>query len=59
MKETIAKYDWLSAQQCQPMAWHAFRAASAPPNEADRFRMEQGQEVGALARKLYADGILR
>src|SRR6185369_803691 len=40
------------------MAWHGLRAAAAPPNEADRFRMQQGQEIGALARELYADGIL-
>lgn len=58
MKETISKYDWLTAQACPAMAWHALRtAATAAPSEADRFRMEQGQEIGALARKLYPQGI--
>lgn len=58
MKETIAKSDWLSAQQCPAKAWHELRADSPAPNEAECFRMQQGQEVGALARKLYPDGIL-
>ena len=44
MKETIAKSDWLKAQQCPAMAWHGLRTASQAPNEADRFRMQQGQE---------------
>jgi hypothetical protein len=59
MKETISKYTWLMAQACPAMAWHALRTAptAAAPSEADRFRMEQGQEIGALARKLYPQGI--
>ena len=58
MKNTITKSDWLAAQQCLGMAWYAFRADPSPPAEADRFRMEQGQEVGSLARKRYPDGVL-
>jgi len=58
VKETIAKYDWLTAQQCPAMAWRGLRAAPQTPDEAGLFRMEQGQEIGALARQLYADGIL-
>jgi hypothetical protein len=58
MKETIAKFDWLTAQQCSARAWYGMRAAFTSPYEAERFRMQQGQEVGALARKLYPDGIL-
>jgi hypothetical protein len=58
MKETIAKANWLTAEQCQAMAWHGLRAVSTAPNEAELFRMEQGQEVGTLAQKLYPDGIL-
>ncbi len=38
------------------MAWFELRAAPTPPNEAARFRMEQGQEIGALARGLYPTG---
>jgi hypothetical protein len=40
------------------MAWFGLRAAPTPPSEAERFRMEQGQEVGALARELYPGGTL-
>ena len=40
------------------MAWHRLRARLPLPDEATRFRMEQGQEVGALARTLYPDGLL-
>jgi hypothetical protein len=58
MKETLSKFDWLTAQVCPAMAWHGLRAEPTAPSEADRFRMEQGQEIGALARKLYPDGIL-
>src|ERR1017187_3019445 len=58
MRETITKADWLAAEQCLAMAWFRLRAASTPPNEADRFRMEQGQEIGSLARELYPQGIL-
>ncbi len=59
MKETLSKFDWLTALACPAMAWHGLRAAAqTAPREADRFRMEQGQEIGALARKLYPNGIL-
>jgi len=58
MKEAIAKFDWLTAQECTTRAWYGLRAPSAAPNEAERFRMQQGQEVGALARQLYPGGIL-
>jgi hypothetical protein len=40
------------------MAWFRLRTAPAPPSEADRFRMEQGQEIGRLARSLYPDGVM-
>ncbi len=40
------------------MAWHGLRAASLTPSEAERFRMEQGQEVGALAQQLYPKGVV-
>ncbi len=58
MKETISKFDWLTAQACLAMAWHALRTERTALSEADRFRMEQGQEIGALARKPYPGGIL-
>ena len=55
---TMTKSDWLSAEECPAMAWRELRAAPTPPDEAGRFRMEQGQDVGSLARKLYPNGIL-
>jgi CRISPR/Cas system-associated exonuclease Cas4 (RecB family) len=57
MKEGITKADWLTALACQSMAWRSMRSAPSAPDEADRFRMQQGQEIGALARKLYPDGV--
>ncbi|HXA79205.1 MAG TPA: DUF2779 domain-containing protein [Candidatus Acidoferrales bacterium] len=39
-------------------AWFGLRAVRAIPNEAERFRMEQGQEIGRLARTLYPNGVL-
>lgn len=38
------------------MGWFKLRASPASPSEAERFRMEQGQEIGRLARNLYPDG---
>lgn len=58
MKDTISKSDWLAAQVCPAMAWYGFRSSPSAPTEAERFRMQQGQEVGALARQLYPAGIL-
>src|ERR1700722_4128672 len=59
MHETISEFDCPPAQACPAMAWHRLRAESTNPlSEADRFRMEQGQEIGALARELYPEGIL-
>lgn len=58
MKNTICKADWLTAGQCEAMAWYGRRVETPPPDEATRFRMEQGQEVGALARGLHPNGIL-
>jgi hypothetical protein len=58
MRDTITKSDWLNAEQCLSMAWFGLRAAPEAPRESERFRMEQGQEVGALARALYPDGTL-
>src|SRR3954454_17830741 len=40
------------------MAWYAFRDGAPAPDDAASFRMQQGQEVGELARKLYPDGVL-
>src|SRR5690348_11264652 len=58
MQELIRKSDWLTARECVGMAWRLMRAEANPPGEADRFRMEQGQEVGRRARSLFPGGVL-
>ncbi|MBZ5590658.1 MAG: DUF2779 domain-containing protein [Acidobacteriia bacterium] len=58
MRDLITKSDWLTAQQCTGMAWYGLRADPVAPDEAGRFRMQQGQEIGALARKLYPSGVI-
>jgi hypothetical protein len=40
------------------MAWYALRLGHEAPTEAELFRMEQGQEIGILARQLYPGGIV-
>jgi len=58
MRTTISKSDWLSAQQCLTKAWLGRRTTPPALSEADLFRMEQGREVGSLARALYPNGML-
>ena len=58
MRDTVTKSDWLHAMQCLLGAWYRLREGISAPDEAARFRMEQGQEVGALARKLYPEGLM-
>jgi hypothetical protein len=54
----ITKSDWLAARECLAKAWFGLRSARTTPNEAVLFRMEQGLEIGLLARTLYPNGIL-
>ena len=54
---TLSKRDWLAATQCLAMPWYARRSERPPLSEATRFRMQQGQEVGAAARSLFPEGI--
>jgi hypothetical protein len=58
MRATISKSDWLSARKCSAQGWYALRAELTAPDEAGHFRMQQGQEIGVLARKLYPGGVL-
>ncbi len=53
----IKKSTWLMATECATQAWLSMRERLDSPNEAERFRMEQGQEIGRLARELYPDGV--
>jgi CRISPR/Cas system-associated exonuclease Cas4 (RecB family) len=57
MKTSIAKSEWIAAVQCPAKAWRLLRAGALAPSEAELFRMQQGQEIGALARSLYSDGV--
>lgn len=58
MEGYFTKADWLGAEQCPAQAWFALRGIQTAPSEADLFQMEQGQEVGHLARELYPNGVL-
>jgi predicted RecB family nuclease len=57
MNGNIAKANWLTSTACQSMTWRGMRSTSSAPAEADRFRMQQGQEIGALARGIFPDGV--
>jgi len=57
MKGAISKSDWLAAEQCLSNAWFGLRAPATAPDEAGHFRMEQGQEVGRIARELDQKGL--
>jgi hypothetical protein len=56
---TITKKHYLAGQQCPKLAWHTFNdTASMPPiDPALEDRMQQGREVGALARRLFPTGV--
>jgi hypothetical protein len=58
MRDYLTKHDWLHAQQCLGMAWHDLRAQSDPADEATLFRMQQGRELGMLARELHPEGVI-
>lgn len=58
MRDTIVKSTWLTAQQCPTKAWLDVRADQKAPDEAALFRMEQGREIGDLAKELFPTGIL-
>jgi uncharacterized protein DUF2779 len=57
VKEAITKTDWLTSEECLAKAWFGLHTAAIAPNEAELFRMEQGQDIGRLARELYPNGI--
>jgi predicted RecB family nuclease len=58
IRERITKSDWLAAQGCTSQAWFALRSKRTVPNEAGLFRMEQGREIGTLARELFPGGTI-
>jgi CRISPR/Cas system-associated exonuclease Cas4 (RecB family) len=58
METTIVKAGWLTARTCKRKAWLEMREESEPLSEGDRFRIEQGREIGELARGLFPSGHL-
>lgn len=57
MIEHFSKSDWLTALQCPTQAWLSHRADGESLSESELFRMQQGQEVGELARALFPHGV--
>lgn len=58
MRDAIAKSDWLTFGDCPTEAWYYLRACPEAPSESEFFRLQQGQEIGALARQMYPEGTL-
>lgn len=58
MRQTIAKETWLAAHRCAVKGWLDIRTEPVAPDEAALFRMEEGREVGDLAKELFPNGIL-
>tara|TARA_Y100000588_G_scaffold151988_1_gene166114 strand:- start:1154 stop:2629 length:1476 start_codon:yes stop_codon:yes gene_type:complete len=57
-EHTINKSIWIANAECPTKAWKAMRQSPKALTEGDQFRMEQGREIGELARELYPDGIM-
>ncbi|MEY2536427.1 MAG: hypothetical protein QOG67_167 [Verrucomicrobiota bacterium] len=57
MRQVLTKADWLAARGCVTQGWFQLREPSAAPTEAERFRMQQGFEVGLRARDLFPNGM--
>ena len=55
----LSKSAYLAGQQCKKLLWHRFNARDQfpPIDEATQAIFDQGHEVGALAKKLFPDGI--
>ena len=56
---TITKRHYLAGVQCHKLVWHLLNDPDAVsgPDPALQDRLRQGTEVGALARKLYPNGV--
>lgn len=64
MKQTISKDLFLHAAVCPTLGWRlradlpGDRATSAPVTPGEQFWMEQGAEIGRMARGLFPSGVL-
>ena len=57
--KSVSKEIFLKSRSCLTWGWYLRnQEKSAVLSEADRFRMEQGAEVGKIARTLYPEGVL-
>lgn len=59
MEQRINKEIFLQGQVCKTKGWYYFHGyQQQQPSEADRLRMEEGIQIGAMARQLYPTGFL-
>lgn len=60
MESRINKEIFLQGQVCPTKGWYYFHGYQQHevPSEADKLRMEEGIQIGAMARQLYPTGIL-
>jgi len=56
----VSKSKFLQGRQCDKLLWSAYHAKHLFPavDAAQQAVFDQGHEVGALAQKMYPDGIL-
>ncbi len=55
----LPKSIFLAAQTCSRKAWLLHHGhGSTTPSPADRFRMDEGEKIGGMARSLFPDGLL-
>ncbi|MFC1526218.1 DUF2779 domain-containing protein [Candidatus Latescibacterota bacterium] len=54
----VTKGVFLNALTCPTLGWRTRKSEGKPPSDAERFRMEQGQEVGRRARALWPDAAM-
>ncbi len=57
--KTISKSKYLSGLQCHKLFWHYYNAKALipPPDQSTLHLFQQGHDVGALAKRLFPDGI--
>ena len=53
----VNKNAFLHARKCEAMGWFERRPKKVPPSETELFAMEEGQNIGQLARSLFPGGI--
>ncbi len=55
---SVTKEVFLASRECVGLAWRLLRSETAEElSEGDRFNMDQGREIGGIAREVYAGGI--